>query len=295
MILQEHIQTAKKKIGLALKDVRENIYIASKTFSQDIEGFWNDLETSLQNLQTDYLDLYQFHNPPSCPKPEDQIYQAMLEAKQQGLIKHIGISTHKYTIANEAIQSNLYETLQFPFSYLTGNKELEIVKKCKLQNIGFIAMKAMAGGLIQNTQASYAFMQKFNNVLPIWGIQKQTELNKFINCQKSNTQLNNQLIKEIKKDKKELQGNFCRGCGYCNPCNANIEISTCARMSLWIRRFPTQPCLTQETQEKMNKINDCTECLQCIKKCPYQLNIPKLLKENYKDYQNILSGKTKIE
>ncbi len=288
---------SEEKIGLALNDVRENIYIASKTFSQNVEGFWNDIETSLKYLQTDYIDIYQFHNPPFCPKLGDGtgLYEAMLEAKKQGLIKHIGISTHQYTIANEVIESNLYETLQFPFSYLTSDKELEIVKKCKIKDIGFIAMKAMAGGLIQNAKSSYAFMQKFDNVLPIWGIQKQSELDEFLNCQKSNIQLDNKLILEIEKDKKELQGDFCRGCGYCNPCIANIEISTCARMSLWIRRFPTEPCLTKETQEKMNKINDCIECLECIKKCPYKLNIPQLLKENYKDYQNILSGKTKIE
>ena len=263
---------------------------------ETVEEFWKDLETTLKELQTDYLDLYQFHNISFCPKPDDGsgLYEAMLEAKEEGKINHIGITSHKYTIASEAIESGCYETLQYPFSYLTGEKELELVKRCEKLDIGFIAMKAMGGGLIKNSKAAYSFMMNFDNVLPIWGIQKESELDEFLSYQENTPEMTDELKQAIELDKKELGNDFCRGCGYCMPCPEEIEINTCVRMSLWIRRFPTEPCLTEEYQKKMEKTQECSQCMQCIDKCPYELNIPELLKENYEDYMNVLTGKTKI-
>lgn len=287
---------SEEKLGNALKDVRENVFIASKTGMETVEEFWKDLETTLKELQTDYLDLYQFHNISFCPKPDDGsgLYEAMLEAKEEGKINHIGITSHKYTIASEAIESGCYETLQYPFSYLTGEKELELVKRCEELDIGFIAMKAMGGGLIKNSKAAYSFMMNFDNVLPIWGIQKESELDEFLSYQENTPEMTDELKQAIELDKKELGNDFCRGCGYCMPCPEEIEINTCVRMSLWIRRFPTEPCLTEEYQKKMEKTQECSQCMQCIDKCPYELNIPELLKENYEDYMNVLTGKTKI-
>lgn len=287
---------SEEKIGLGLSDVRENIYIASKTLSTDVENFWNDLETSLKNLKTDYIDLYQFHNPQICPKPDDGtgLYEAMIEAQENGQIRHIGITSHKYDIAKEAINTSLYETLQYPFSYLTGQNELELVELCNKKDIGFIAMKSMAGGLIKNSKASYCFMNDYN-VLPIWGIQKESELDEFLTYEKNKSTMTNELRDVIEKDREELSGDFCRGCGYCMPCPEEIEINVAARMSLWIRRFPTEPCLNEDFQKKMEKSLDCVECNTCIEKCPYNLNIPQLLKENYEDYTNVLNGDTIIK
>ena len=120
------------KIGLALSDVRDKIVIATKTPSTTVEGFWKDLETSLSLLKTDYIDIYQFHNPAFCPKPGDGtgLYEAMLEAKAQGKIRHIGITNHRLAVAQEAVESGLYETLQFPFSYLASEKDEALVRLC---------------------------------------------------------------------------------------------------------------------------------------------------------------------
>ena len=285
---------SEEKMGNAFEDIdRESIYLASKTAAETSEDFWSDLETSLKSLKTDYLDLYQFHNISFVPKEDDELFKAMLEAKEKGMIRHIGITTHKITFAHEAVESGLYETLQYPFSYLSGDEEIELVEKCNDLDVGFIAMKAMGGGLISNSKASYAFLNQFDNVLPIWGIQKISELDEFLSYD-DNTVLDDNLKSDIENDKKELEENFCRGCGYCMPCTEEINISLCARMSLWIRRFPSEPYLTEEYQEMMEKTLDCSECYSCVDKCPYELDIPALLKDNYEDYQNVLSGKTKV-
>lgn len=285
---------SEEKMGNAFKDIpREKIYIASKTAAETPEVFWSDLETSLKSLKTDYLDLYQFHNISFVPKKDDELFKAMLEAKEKGMIKHIGITTHKITFAHEAIESGLYETLQYPFSYLSGEEEIELVEKCKKFDVGFIAMKAMGGGLITNSKASFAFLNQFDNVLPIWGVQKISELDEFLSYD-STTVLDDELKSTIENDKKELGEDFCRGCGYCMPCPEEIKISICARMSLWVRRFPTEPHLTEEWQKTMAQTENCIECHACVDKCPYELNIPRILKENYEDYKNILTGKTKV-
>ena len=285
---------SEEKMGNAFKDIpREKIYIASKTAAETPEVFWSDLETSLKSLKTDYLDLYQFHNISFVPKKEDELFKAMLDAKENVMIRHIGITTHKITFAHEAIESGLYETLQYPFSYLSGEEEIELVEKCKKFDVGFIAMKAMGGGLITNSKASFAFLNQFDNVLPIWGVQKISELDEFLSYD-STTVLDDELKTAIENDKKELGEDFCRGCGYCMPCPEEIKISICARMSLWVRRFPTEPHLTEEWQKTMAQTENCIECYACVDKCPYELDIPRILKENYEDYKNILTGKTKV-
>ena len=170
------------KLGEAFEGMREKVYIATKTGAKTPEEFWEDLHTSLHNLRTDYIDIYQFHNPAFCPVPGDGsgLYEAMAEAKEQGKVRHIGITNHRLSVAREAVESGLYETLQFPFCYLTGEKELALVEKCKDADMGFIAMKALSGGLITNSAAAYAFQAQYDNVLPIWGVQRESELEEFI-------------------------------------------------------------------------------------------------------------------
>ena len=281
------------KLGLALSDVRSQVYISSKTAAVKPEDFWKDLDTTLTNLKTDYLDIYQFHNPSFCPKPGDDsgVYECMLEAKKQGKIRHIGITNHRLAVANEAIESGLYETLQFPFCYLATEDDIALVRACKEKDMGFIAMKALSGGLITNSAAAYAFEAQYDNMLPIWGVQRMSEMEEFLSYIDCPPQMTDEIRAVIEHDRKELMGEFCRGCGYCMPCPAGIEINNCARMSLMIRRAPSAAQLTPEMQAKMMKIEECLHCEQCMSKCPYHLNTPELLAKNLKDYKEILAGK----
>ena len=284
---------SEEKLGQAFPDRRSRIFLASKTGAVTAEGFWKDLETTLKNLKTDYLDIYQFHNPAFCPKPGDEsgLYDAALEARKKGMILHIGITNHRLNVAQEAIDSGLYETLQFPFCYLSGEPELKLLEGCKKQDMGFLSMKALSGGLITNAAAAFAFQAQFPETLPLWGIQREEELEQFLSFVNNPPSMNEELSAVIEKDRKELLGEFCRGCGYCMPCPAGIEINNCARMSLLLRRAPSAGYLTPQWQEKMQKIENCKHCDSCKKKCPYGLDTPKLLKKNYEDYKEIQNGK----
>ncbi len=284
------------KVGLAFEGMREKVIIATKTGAQNAEGFWKDLETSLTNLKTDYIDIYQFHNPAFCPKPGDEsgLYDAALQAKEQGKIRHISITNHRLAVAHEAIDSGLYETLQFPFCYLATDKDIELVEKCRAADMGFIAMKALSGGLITNSAAAYAYLAQYDNVLPIWGVQREEELDEFLSYIDNPPAMTEEIKALIEKDRAELLGEFCRGCGYCMPCPAGIEISMCARMSLLLRRAPSADFLGDVWQEKMGKIEECLHCNQCKGKCPYGLDTPSLLAKNLEDYKNVLAGKVSV-
>lgn len=280
---------SEEKLGIALENVRENVIISTKTTALTIEDFWADLEQSLSLLKTSYIDIYQFHNPPFCPKPNDQsgLYEAMLEAKKQGKIRFIGITNHRLSVAEEAVRSGLYDTLQFPFSYLATEKEEALVRLCEQNDVGFICMKALAGGLITRSDVAYAYLADFP-VAPIWGIQHEWELDEFLSYNDDPPALTKERLEFIANERKTLIGEFCRGCGYCMPCPVGIEINNCARMSLLLRRSPAAAHLTPEGQAKMKKIEECINCGQCKSKCPYGLDTPALLKRNYEDYKTFL-------
>ena len=283
---------SEEKIGMALSDVRRHIYIATKTGASSPDEMKRHLETSLKNLKTDYVDLYQFHMAGQCFAPEDGtgMYESMEDFKRQGMIRHIGITCHKIGVAEECVNSGLYETMQFPFSYLTGERELNLVEMCRGNDVGFIAMKGLAGGLINNSRAAFAYISQFDNVLPIWGIQTMKELQEWLSYMDNPPVMNGELQAVIRADRKELDGEFCRGCGYCMPCPQGIKISNCARMSLMVRRAPSAAWLSEEWQHAMADIEKCTGCGACISKCPYELNTPELLKKNLEDYKKILAG-----
>ena len=160
--------------------------------------------------------------------------------------------------------------------------------------MGFICMKALAGGLITNSKAAYAFIAQYDNALPIWGIQRESELDEFLSYVNDPPTMTEDIKEFIEKEKKELSGDFCRGCGYCMPCPEGIEIPSAARMSLLLRRAPQAMNLNDKTKEMMKRIENCRHCDSCKKKCPYNLDTPTLLAKNYEDYKNVIAGKVQV-
>ena len=277
---------SEEKLGAALHDVRHEVIISTKSGGGDKKTIQTHIEESLRRLQTDYIDLFQFHNPAQLPDPEDPDgpFAAVLEAKQKGYIRHIGITNHRLKVARAAIDSGNFETMQFPFCYLAAPQDLEIVEKCKAADMGFIAMKGLSGGLLNNAEACYAFMQEYPNVVPIWGIQREEELDQWLELTARDPHITPEIQAVIDKDRKELAGNFCRSCGYCLPCTAGIDIPQAARMSALLRRSPYRPYMSDEWYAKMHKIEECVHCDACKSRCPYGLDTPALLQAMLKDY-----------
>lgn len=277
---------SEEKLGAALHDVRHEVIISTKSGGGDKKTVQAHIEESLRRLQTDYIDLFQFHNPAQLPDPEDPDgpFAAVLEAKQKGYIRHIGITNHRLKVACAAIDSGNFETMQFPFCYLAAPQDLEIVEKCKAADMGFIAMKGLSGGLLNNAEACYAFMQEYPNVVPIWGIQREEELDQWLELTARDPHVTLEIQAVIDKDRQELAGNFCRSCGYCLPCTAGIDIPQAARMSALLRRSPYQPYMSDEWYAKMHKIEECVHCDACKSRCPYGLDTPALLQAMLKDY-----------
>ena len=277
---------SEEKIGYALSGVRENIIIASKSHAEDKKTLFEHLETSLKNLKTDYIDIYQIHNPSELPDPNDPdgLYAGMLEAKGKGLIRHIGISNHSIKNVIAAAESGLYDTVQFPLNSLSSGEDLELVETCRKLDIGVIAMKAMSGGLITNPASTFAFLRQYGNILPIWGVQRMSEIEDFIALENNPPLLDDSMWEIINRDRTELAGDFCRGCGYCLPCPAGIDIPNQARISLMMKRAPYEEFLEDSFREKMDLINNCINCGHCRDNCPYKLDTPNLLKRELKKY-----------
>lgn len=281
---------SEEKLGVAFAGMRDKVFISSKTMAETKEKFRSDLETSLEKLQTDYIDIYQLHCAARCYGEGDELYEALKEAKKQGKIRHIGITAHKIGVAEDIVKSGLYETLQFPFSYLASERDIRLVRDCEAAGMGFIAMKGLSGGLLTDSEACMAFMSEYE-ALPIWGVQRESELAEWLSFFTKEVRMTDEIRAVIEKDRAELLGEFCRGCGYCMPCTVDIVINQCARMSQMIRRAPSQSWLTDHWQNEMMKIENCIECGICKTRCPYELDIPNLLKKNLKDYKEILAGK----
>ncbi len=283
---------SEQKIGYALSEVRKNVIIATKSVAQDRRTLLEHLETSLKNMKTDYVDILQLHNPGKLPDPQDpeSSYAGLLEVRKKGMVRFIGITNHRIKLAMEAVASGLYDTMQFPLSSLSSDIDLELVAECGKRDVGVIAMKALSGGLITNAASTFAFLRQFDNIVPIWGIQRESELDEFIELEKHPPELDEALWEIINKDRAQLAGNFCRGCGYCMPCPVGIEIPTQARISLLLQRAPYQPYLQDGFKNKMELIEKCIECGNCKEHCPYKIDTPNLLKSEKTFYDEFYSA-----
>ncbi len=274
------------KIGAALSDVRKDIVIATKTQASTRAEILKHLETSLTNLKTDYIDIYQLHNPPTLPDPDDPqgAYRTLLDAKAQGLIRHIGITNHRLDVALQAVASGLFETMQFPLSSLSSAADLKLVDACRQHDVGLIAMKGLSGGLITHAASTFAFLRQFDNVVPIWGIQRESELDEFLALEENPPALDEAMWESIERDRAELAGDFCRGCGYCLPCPAGIPIPMASRISFFLKRSTHQHYFEDDWKEQMLRIEQCLDCGHCRQHCPYELDPPQMLKKQLQEY-----------
>ena len=203
---------SESKLGEAFSDRREKVIIATKSMAATKDIFLAELEQSLQNLKTDYVDIMQLHNPGKLPDLDDEnsSLAGMEEAFRKGMIRFKGITNHSRDIAYKAIYMDYFDTIQFPLSMISDDADWKLAQKANETDHGVIAMKAMSGGLISNAKAAFAFMRRYAYVVPIWGIQFMSELEEFLGYEENNPVLDAKLKEVIANDREELAEDFCR-------------------------------------------------------------------------------------
>lgn len=271
-------------LGNALKGRRGKFYIATKSMSRDYESMKRDIEISLKNLQTDYIDLYQMHNVKPAEYDtlfgEDKAYRALLEAKEQGKIKHIGITSHGLETVEKAVESDKFETIQFPYN-IVENQADEVFKRAYEKGVGTIVMKPLAGGAIDDGTLAmkYLLSREYIDVaIPGMDSPQQVIENTDV---LQNYELTEEDNKKIAKIKSELGTNFCRRCEYCLPCPKGINIPQNFLLEGYYNRYNLKDWAVDRYRglAENERASNCIECGACQKKCPYELPIIDMLKK----------------
>lgn len=262
---------------------REQFYIATKSPAKDYESMKSDIETSLHELKTDYIDLYQCHLVKDQTQ-YDQImgsggaYEALVEAKRDGRIKHIGITSHSVDLLMDVVDTMPFETLQFPYNIVERQAELLFEKAAK-RNIGVIVMKPLAGGALDNAKLSLKFILNNPNIsVVIPGMDKVEQVVENVSVLKAGLELAENEVNEIEKIRKSLGETFCRRCGYCLPCVSGIDIPTQFMLEGYLTRYNLTQWAVGRYKAQNIKASDCIECGECEPKCPYNLPIRQMLK-----------------
>lgn len=271
-------------LGKALSQVgRDKFILATKTMRRDYDGMWEDIRTSLSNLQTDYIDLYQMHNIRTVPDLErvmkdDGAMRALKEAKEQGLIRSIGITSHSVDLLFKAIEIEDFETIQYPYNAVERQAE-ELFKKAKDMNIGVIVMKPLAGGAITNGELSLRFVVDNPSVtVAIPGMDTLEQVRGNASVGIDVRKLTDEESKVLFEEANSLGSKFCRRCGYCAPCPQGIDIPMQFLMEGYYTRYDLKEWAMSRYGSLEKKSSDCVECGICESRCPYDLPIRDMLK-----------------
>jgi len=282
--------TSEARIGKAIKGCRGEVIIATKSTSRSREGVEKHLNMSLEHLGFDYIDLYQFHQVGDFRSLEIVLdpkgpMAVLEEAKKAGVIKHIGVTSHQVDVAKEAVKSDRFETLMFPFNFITCEAADELLPLCRKHDVGFIAMKPLAGGALDNVTIAFKYLLQFPDVLPIPGIEKPREIEEIIGVLKGSWDMSEAERSEMQRLRSELGNRFCRRCDYCQPCTQEIPISTVMVIKSAIRRLPPERLFTGMFADAVEKAANCTECGDCEERCPYRLPIMEMLPESVQSFR----------
>lgn len=269
-------------LGAALEGIRERFVIATKSMARDKAGMENDIATSLKNFRTDYIDLYQVHNPNAEQLAQvcapGGALEALREAKQAGKIGHIGLTLHSADLFREALELDWVETIMFPYNIVETQGE-ELIAACAARNIGFICMKPLAGGAIDDAHLAMRFIAQNPNVsVTIPGMAEIAELEQNVAAYCDDAPLTETEIKKIEAIRKELGTNFCRRCNYCAPCTAGIGISNVFIAEGYYSRYGLLDYGKAKYEMSGAPASSCVDCGLCEQRCPYHLPIRQMLK-----------------
>jgi len=284
---------SEKKVGLALEDVRDQVVIATKTGRRDAEGAAKHIQFSLDNLRTDYIDIYQFHNVPDMAALETILapggaMEPVKAAQQDGKIRFISFSSHNLQGAIELSRTGLFSTVQFPFNFIESEPADELFVVAQELDMGIIAMKPLGGGLIARADLCFKFLQQHPYALPDPGFKTKEEVDEVIGLYLSPKAMTKQEEEEIEAIRAESGTRFCRRCGYCIPCEQGVSIPQVMSFRSQAKRFPAD-IVKGMAKGAMDTVDKCTTCGACLEKCPYHLQIPDLLQENLNIFQEFVA------
>jgi len=280
--------TSEERIGKVISGRRSSIIIATKSMGKTREEVEKHLSLSLKRLGVDYIDLYQFHGVSDFKSleivtaPEGPL-TVLEEAKKAGVIRHIGITSHQIDVAKKAVKSGLFETIMFPFNFMAPEAADELLPLAEKHDVGFIAMKPLAGGMIDNASIAVKYLRQFKEVLLIPGIEKITEIEEIVKIADGRGRLTAAERRAMERFKKELGPKFCHRCDYCQPCTQNVPISMVMSAKSFFKRLPTERFI-EMVDPGMGKAAACSECGECETRCPYHLPIKETVAEMVRWY-----------
>jgi len=283
---------SEKKLGQALEPLRDRVVLATKTMSRDAEKVRRDVASSLANLRTDRIDLYQLHNVSSAAYLErvladDGAYRALAEARAEGTVRAVGVTSHSLETATQACRTGLFDTVQFPFNFLEQEAAGELFAAARGEDMGVIAMKPLGGGWLDNARLCFGFLQRYPDVVPIPGIARRDELDEIAGLYEAPQTLTEADEAEMERIRQELGPRFCHRCEYCLPCDQGVQIPYALGFPTMVKRFGREAALALG-EKVMEGAERCTACGACLERCPYDLPIPELLQENLALYREQL-------
>ena len=277
-------------LGYALEGLRDKFVLATKSMARTKEAMAADIDISLNNLRTDYIDLYQVHNP--TLEQLEQVsasggaVEALLEARTAGKIGHLGVTIHSASVFEKALELDWVETIMFPYNIVETQGE-ELMRRCKEQNIGFICMKPLAGGAIEDARLAMRFVAANEYVsVAIPGMADPAELDQNLEAFHDASPLSAEELAKIDQIRTELGTQFCRRCGYCKPCAKGIDIPGIFVLEGYLKRYGLAEWAMGRYQGMAAKASDCIGCGACESRCPYQLPIREKLKALLTDFEN---------
>ncbi len=280
--------TSEERIGKAVKGRRDKVIIATKTGARDRKTAEEHLKLSLKRLQTDYIDIYQFHGV-STPEHlktvlEGGLYAMAEEAKKAGIIRHISITSHSMDMAKQEVQTDLFDTVMFPFNVITSEPADELLPLCRKHDVGFLAMKPMAGGMLENATIAFKYLRQFPDVLTLVGMEKIAEVEEGVKLFEGPLEMTDAEKTKMQAMIDDLGKKFCRRCDYCQPCTSGIPISMVMTAQSFFKRMPPERFFGGMFDEAMKKATGCVECGECETRCPYNLPIMEMVAEYAKWY-----------
>jgi len=286
--------TSEERIGKAIADRRDQVVIATKTTARDSATAQEHLELSLKRLNVDTIDLWQFHNVSTFEAYEqvlgpDSAMEAAQRALRAGQVRHIGITTHSMDVALKAVPSGHFETIQFPFNFVTNEPAEELVPLTHKHDLGFIAMKPMAGGLLDDANLAIKYLLQFENVVPDPGIERCEEIEEIAGIVAGPWELTPQERQGMARIRAEVDTRFCRRCEYCQPCPEGVRIPVIMNLHSFWKRLPAERFVKGWIADAMESAKNCVECGECEEKCPYHLPIREMLVENMEFYESVVS------